>query len=213
MGIDGHLAALRRDGDRLAAAAALAGFDAEVLSAPGWRVRDLVTHTGCVPRWAASYLQAGHAEPRPIDGDGELVMPDGELLGWFRDGHAALVGTFANADPAVACWTLWRGAPSPLAFWARRQAHETAVHRHETAVHRVDAELALAASGQPGAGTEGERPAVPAAFATDGIDELLTGFYALRHRGLVRRRRSRCRSGPPTPTPAGRSGSARRPAR
>ncbi|WP_041259624.1 maleylpyruvate isomerase N-terminal domain-containing protein [Pseudofrankia inefficax] len=179
MGIDGHLASLRRDGARLAEAAALAGFDAEVPSAPGWRVRTLLTHTGCVHRWAASYIADGHGRPRPIEGDGELVMPDGELLlDWFRDGHAALVQTLANADPAVACWTLWPGAPSPLEFWARRQAHETAVHR-------VDAELALAASGQAGAGAAGEPAGVPAAFAADGIDELLGGFYALRHRGLV----------------------------
>ncbi|MBL7491803.1 maleylpyruvate isomerase N-terminal domain-containing protein, partial [Frankia sp. AgW1.1] len=178
MGIDGHLASLRDDGARLAAAAALAGFDAEVPSAPGWRVRDLVTQTGCVHRWAASYVQEGHGAPRPIEGDGELVLPDGELLAWFTDGHAALVDALANADPAVACWTLWPGAPSPLAFWARRQAHETAVHR-------VDAELALAASGQIYSGDAGEPSGVPTAFAADGIDELLGGFYAQRHRGLV----------------------------
>lgn len=175
MGIDEHLAALRGDGERMAAVAVRAGFDAEVPTAPGWRVRDVLTHTGCVHRWAASYLQAGHTGPRPIEGDGELVLPDDELLGWFRDGHTALLATLAGADPAVTCWTLWPAVPSPLAFWARRQAHETAVHR-------VDVELALAASGQAGAG---EPVGVAAAFAADGIDELLTGFYALRHRGLV----------------------------
>lgn len=34
----------------------------------------------------------------------------------------------------VDCWT-FLDAPSPLAFWARRQAHETAIHR-------ADAQLA-----------------------------------------------------------------------
>ena len=49
-------------------------------------------------------------------------------------------------------------APSPLAFWARRQAHETAVHR-------ADAESAA-----------GVLPTYPADFAADGIDELIMGF-------------------------------------
>lgn len=175
--IEDHLTALRRDGERMAAAAAAAGLGAEVPPTPGWRVRDLLAHTGHVHRWAASYLRTGNPSPAEIEGDGTLPVPDEELLGWFRDGHAALVDAFDGADPERSCWTLWPGAPSPLAFWARRQAHETAVHR-------VDAELALAASGRPDAGG-GEPAAVSAEFGADGIDELLAGFYARRHRGLV----------------------------
>jgi len=49
-------------------------------------------------------------------------------------------------------------APSPLAFWARRQAHETAIHR-------ADAESA-----------SGATPEYEPAFAADGIDELIMGF-------------------------------------
>ena len=43
-------------------------------------------------------------------------------------GHAALVETLSTADPGLVCAT-FMDAPSPLAFWARRQAHETAIHR------------------------------------------------------------------------------------
>ena len=46
----------------------------------------------------------------------------------------AVEDTLRTADPAVRCWT-FLPAPSPLAFWARRQAHETAIHR-------ADAQLA-----------------------------------------------------------------------
>jgi uncharacterized protein (TIGR03083 family) len=174
IGFDDHLAALRADGERMAAAAQRAGMGAPVPSAPGWRVRDLLTHTGCVHRWAASYVRTGFDQPRPIEGDGELVVPDDELVGWFREGHAALVATLAASPADARCWTLWP-APSGRDFWARRQAHETAVHR-------VDAELALAAENPvPGV----DQPAVGAAFAVDGLDELLTGFYARRHRRLV----------------------------
>src|SRR5215475_12644623 len=70
-----------------------------------------------------------------------------------------------SADPGMTCWTFLE-APSPLAFWARRQAHETAIHR-------VDAQQAAA-----GAGATGE-PAFAPQFAADGIDELIMGFLGL----------------------------------
>jgi len=55
-------------------------------------------------------------------------------------------------------------APSPLQFWARRQAHETAVHR-------ADAESA----------TGSITPFAPE-LAADGIDEMITGFAARKRR-------------------------------
>jgi uncharacterized protein (TIGR03083 family) len=88
------------------------------------------------------------------------AMPeDAALVDWFRDGHAGLVDALATAPGDLACWS-FLPAPSPLAFWARRQAHETTIHR-------VDAELA-------GAGPS----AVPAEFAVDGLDELLLCFFS-----------------------------------
>jgi len=82
---------------------------------------------------------------------------DPDLLAWFRAGHAALVETLSTADPGRR-YATFMDAPSPLAFWARRQAHETAIHR-------ADAESAL-----------GIRPGYPPDFAADGIDELIMGF-------------------------------------
>ena len=61
-------------------------------------------------------------------------------------------------------------APSPLAFWARRQTHETGIHR-------ADVE-----SGG-GAITPFDRAA-----ALDGIDELVGGFAARRSKGGAGRR-------------------------
>ena len=70
----------------------------------------------------------------------------------------------------MTCWT-FLAAPSPLAFWARRQAHETAIHR-------VDAQLA------EGTGPAGLDPFAPG-LARDGIDELIMGFGRRRSkRGL-----------------------------
>ena len=144
----------------LADAAERAGLDAAVPPCPPWQVRDLLRHTGYVHRWAAR-----HITERPgqvIDGPSEAEIlrggaADSELLAWFRAGYAALAETLATADPALECAT-FMAAPSALAFWARRQAHETAIHR-------ADAESAAGAT-----------PEYPAEFAADGIDELIMGF-------------------------------------
>ena len=164
-----HIRALDEEGRLLATAARKAGTDAEVPTCPEWRVRDLVRHTGAVHRWATAFLTEGHDAPRPLGSGPEL---DGDpLLAWFEDGHRRLVDTLRDAPADLACWS-FLPAPSPLAFWARRQAHETAVHR-------ADAESAL--------GGELTEPTVE--FAVDGIDELLLGFHA--------RGRSRARTGTP----------------
>jgi uncharacterized protein (TIGR03083 family) len=167
MRITDYIAMLDHDGRRLADAAERVGVDAEVPTCPGWRVRDLLGHLGGVHRWAASYVSTGRSEPFTREGRAEFAAPgdDDALLDWFRDGHRALVDTLTSADETVMCWT-FMPAPSPLAFWARRQAHETAIHR-------ADAELIIRAA-----------PAWDPAFAADGIDELLNGFLA-RPRGRL----------------------------
>ncbi|MFJ8635710.1 maleylpyruvate isomerase family mycothiol-dependent enzyme [Streptomyces sp. NPDC093568] len=161
--------ALDREGLLLAAAADEAGVDAKVPTCPEWQVRDLVRHTGMVHRWATAFVAERHTSYHP---DGGLPDLDGpELLAWFRQGHRRLVDTLAGAPADVRCWH-FLPAPSPLAFWARRQAHETTVHR-------FDAESARG-------GTPSE---IDAGFATDGIDELLRAFHV--------RPKSRVRSGEP----------------
>jgi uncharacterized protein (TIGR03083 family) len=162
METDQHIAALERDGDLLALAAERAGLDAAVPSCPPWRVRDLLRHVGYVHRWAARFVAEQLTQEVDDTSESELLRggpPDAELIGWFRDGHAALLRTLRTADPGVRCWTVLPG-PSCVASWARRQAHETAIHR-------VDAELA---AGQP--------TPTAADFAADGIDELIMGFFA-----------------------------------
>ncbi len=160
MEIAEHIAALRRQGEWLADAAERAGLDASVPPCAPWRVKDLLRHTGYVHRWAARHIT--ECPDQILDGPPEEEIlrggaDDNRLLAWFRDGHAALVQTLATADPAVECAT-FIAAPSPLAFWARRQAHETAIHR-------ADAESAAGAT-----------PEYEADFAADGIDELIMGF-------------------------------------
>ncbi|MEU6882530.1 maleylpyruvate isomerase family mycothiol-dependent enzyme [Streptomyces sp. NPDC046712] len=166
MKIDEHIEALDAAGRALADAAAEAGTDAEVATCPGWRVRDLLRHTTMVHRWATGFVTEGHTAYHPDGGEPDL---DGaELLAHFREGHALLVDALRAAPESLECWT-FLPAPSPLAFWARRQAHETTVHR-------ADAESALP-PGRPGP--------VNATLAADGIEELLRAFHA-RDRSRVR---------------------------
>jgi hypothetical protein len=76
-----------------------------------------------------------------------------------------LVQELARSPQGLSVPTAWPAA-SPRDFWARRMAHETAIHR-------VDAELAAAFGVTD----------FPADFAADGLAELLEGmgprYYAL----------------------------------
>lgn len=166
MKIEHHLAQLDEHGVALADAAEKAGLDAPVPTCPDWLVRDLLAHTGRVHRWATSFVAT--ARTAPPTSDAELATPpdDDELVDWFRMGHEALGHLLRTASPDVDCWA-FLPAPSPLAFWARRQAHETAIHR-------LDAESAV-----------GTVPTFATRFAIDGIDELLLGFFSRARSRLV----------------------------
>jgi uncharacterized protein (TIGR03083 family) len=161
MKIAEHIQVLDHDGRLLAEAAERAGLDAEVPTCPGWQVRDLLGHIGGVHRWAASHVAEGRVKPHSEAAQEAFfgTVEDAGLVSWFREGHRALVDTLAGADESVACWT-FLPAPSPLAFWSRRQAHETAIHL-------ADAEAAT-----------GSLPRWDPAFAADGIDELFNGFFS-----------------------------------
>lgn len=160
--IDAHVQAIHAHGAALADAAERAGLDAKVPTCPDWVVRDLVGHQGQVHRWAATYVSTGRTD---TDLGLEDVPADDALLTWYRDGHAGLVDAITKAPADLECWS-FLPAPSPLAFWARRQAHETTIHR-------ADAESAA-----------GKQLDVDPALAVDGIDELLLGFYS-RVRGRL----------------------------
>ncbi|WP_407554251.1 maleylpyruvate isomerase family mycothiol-dependent enzyme [Streptomyces sp. Pv4-95] len=165
MEITEFVESLRLDGGLLADAAQEAGAGARIPACPEWQMRDLVTHVGQIHRWATEFVTKGIQQPeRPVEAP---AMDDEELVSWLREGHHHLVLALDSAPADLTAWT-FLDAPSPLAFWARRQAHETSVHR-------VDAQQAAGASLTP----------LPSAFAVDGIDELLSGFHS-RDRSRVR---------------------------
>ncbi len=144
-------------------AAQRAGLDADIVTCAGWQVRDLLRHIGAVHQWAAAHIVDRRAEE--LEGDLEDVVggwpPDGDLVAWARERHDNLVTALNAADPDYPYWT-WRPAKSPLMFWARRQAHETAIHRAD------------AASAERGV------PSFSRPFAVDGIDELVLDVVGAR---------------------------------
>jgi uncharacterized protein (TIGR03083 family) len=162
---------LRAEGARMTAAARAMVADAPVPTCPEWVARDLIRHLGGVHRWATTVVAEARAEP-PGPSLEEIAggwPGDEELADWFEAGYLGLASALKVAPPDLRCWTFMR-APSPLAFWSRRQAHETAIHR-------VDAELAA------GRTVAHLSPFAPA-FAADGVDELLTCFVPRRSTGL-----------------------------
>ncbi|MEU8540407.1 maleylpyruvate isomerase family mycothiol-dependent enzyme [Streptomyces sp. NPDC048717] len=167
LSIDTHIDALDAAGTALVEAAAAAGPDAEVTTCADWQVRDLLRHMTKVHRWAAATVAGGLTSPHRPGEDTELDGDD--LVAYVREGHAHLVDVLRKAPADLECWT-FAPAPSPLAFWARRQAHETIVHR-------ADAASALGPLRAP--------DLVTPELATDGIDELLSVFHS-RDRSRVR---------------------------
>lgn len=156
-----HIAAVHDQGLALHAAADAAGLDAAVPNCPTWTVGTLVAHVGKVHRWATIFLREGAAATAGGTHPRTPTAPTDGLLDWYAEGHAGLVDALERAPEDLQAWTFIPGRPA-RAFWARRQAHETAIHR-------ADADSA-----------RGEVPSYPTAHAVDGIDELLAGFFARR---------------------------------
>lgn len=160
---DGYIAALRWNGAAAAQAARDGSFDEIVPSCPEWKLRDLLHHLGSHHRWVAGNLD--------VPPDGEMFPPraqapdDGAVADWLESGADALAAKLAAKDPATPCWT-WVPFDRSVGFWARRTAHETAMHRWDA---------------QNAAGTVDP---IEADLAVDGIDEYLGLLPAFRGRSF-----------------------------
>lgn len=175
MEVERLIDALRDEGRLLADVVEPQALDVPVPTCPEWRLRDLVRHVGGVHRWAATFVVGGR-ETSMDEAEERAIMEawpagDESLLDWYREGHAALVDALSRAPDDLSCWT-FLAAPSPRAFWARRQAHETAIHR-------ADAQSPTASI------TPSDTD-----LAADGVDELLFRFMARPRRLAIDRDRS-----------------------
>ncbi|MGB0114678.1 MAG: maleylpyruvate isomerase family mycothiol-dependent enzyme [Ilumatobacteraceae bacterium] len=165
-----YIAAVALEGERFARVAASGALDVPIGACPDWDMRGLVRHLGEVHLWAAANV----AFPSP----GWLRVPeladlarfwpdlasgwpdDGDLVSWYSATHTNLVDVLRHAPPDVQAFS-FLPAPTPLTMWARRQASEIAIHR-------FDAEQA-----------RGMESSFAPSFASDMLDELLSGFAPL----------------------------------
>ena len=129
-------------------------LDRPVPTCPGWTFRQLVTHLGRGHRWAAQIVATRATAPVPMRGvpDGKLPEDPAQHGPWLNAG-ADLVIEAVTAAGGDLVWTMT--GMRPAGFWARRRAHEAAVHL-------ADAELAA-----------GRNVDLAADLAADGVDEWL----------------------------------------
>jgi uncharacterized protein (TIGR03083 family) len=130
---------------------------APVPGCPEWDVAALVLHVGSAHHNAATIVgrRLDHHPSRA-----EMQPPaDAEPMAWLAAGTAELLEALRTTDPSTPVWTF--GPDRTAAFWARRMAHETMVHR-------VDVEQA---AGRPSE--------LEPAQADDALDESLHVFLPM----------------------------------
>jgi hypothetical protein len=135
------------------------GLAAPVPTCPGWTMADLVRHVGEVYLHKTLAMRLGDF-PGEQDWPTDLeARPPLELLDRT---YADLTAELTSRDPDSPAPSWYRPEPT-VAFWRRRMAQETLIHR-------LDAELAAqAAAGHPVSLVAGD-------LAADGVDEVLIRF-------------------------------------
>ncbi|MFH8343688.1 maleylpyruvate isomerase family mycothiol-dependent enzyme [Streptomyces sp. NPDC018045] len=104
-----------------------------VPSCPGWNVGQLLRHLGGAHRWAEEVVRTG-AEAPPPDGHFRDLSPYADenpavLDGWLGEGAALLAETLRTAGPGAEAWVPLPRLGPAAAFFARRMANETVIHR------------------------------------------------------------------------------------
>ena len=144
------VAFVRSEGEAIVSASRQ-GVDAPVPTCGDWTVADLCRHVGRVYAYVAHIVDhrltsASDVRPDPA--------PGADPVEWVAETLDDLVAALSGAAADTPMWN-WSSAPHVAAFWARRMAHESAVHR-------FDAQRA-----------HGVAQPVDADLACDGLDELV----------------------------------------
>jgi uncharacterized protein (TIGR03083 family) len=148
-----YVEVIASEGAALIAAAAQGPLDAPVAACPGWVALDVARHMGTTWRWATRIVAERRQAPGEFDPEPEDLAPD-EALEWLEGGLVPLLDALRSCPPEEPLWGFGL-RPRTAAFWRRRQAMETTVHR-------VDIELAIGISAS-----------VAPAIASDGIGEFV----------------------------------------
>jgi uncharacterized protein (TIGR03083 family) len=151
-----YLACLSSDYGHLRDAAAAADLAAPVPGCPGWTMADLVSHVAVVYLHKVTVMRTGEwPEQWPPPG-----LADEAPVPLLEQGYGQLMAEFSSREPAAPAPS-WYDPDQTVAFWIRRMAQETVMHR-------IDAEQAA------------ELPVTPvsANLAVDGVDEVLRVFLS-----------------------------------
>jgi uncharacterized protein (TIGR03083 family) len=149
-----YLECLAADHGDLRDAAASVELAVPVPACPGWTMGDLVFHVAEVYLHKVTVMRTGEWPEQwpPPGAAAEAPLP---LLG---RAYGQLIAEFSARQPADATPT-WYDPDQTVAFWIRRMAQETVIHR-------IDAEQAAGLPVTP----------VPDDLAVDGVDEVLKRF-------------------------------------
>lgn len=163
LGVEQYLTTLAEASDRLVDSAAEAGPATAVPTCPGWSVLDVVIHLGGIQRWAAAHVERSHERFDGLAAEQQGRDHD-DPLRWFAEGSAHLQQLLRAAPEDLLADFFLADAPPPRLAWARRQCHEATVHA-------IDVGSAVL-----GRVPRAEETPIRPELATDGVDELLTGF-------------------------------------
>jgi len=159
LGYERYCAEIRTQTDLLAATVKAADLAARVPSCPDWNLAQLLRHVGGVHRWIEEIVRTRATGPASDEGarqlSGRVDENPAVLAEWLTEGAARLAATLREAGPDAPVWTPVPRGPATPAFYARRMAHETAIHR-------ADATLAVGVAYE-----------LPEDVAVDALDEWL----------------------------------------
>ncbi len=167
MEIAEYIGFVKSEGDKFAAAAEQGALDVAISGCDGWDMRQLVRHLGLIHLWAAGHVAFPSDDWFDADDIPDMARywpelgsswpDDADLVSWYRQTNRNLVRVLESAPDGHECFS-FLPAPTPVTMWSRRQASEIAIHRFDAKNAR-----GIASQFEP-------------AFATDMLDELLSGF-------------------------------------
>ena len=131
--------AIRRHSEGFAQAAE-GNLYAAVEHCPEWSVADLVWHLTEV-HWFWATIVVEHLDAPPGESRRPSRASDDGLVATFRAGARRLADVLAAANPSAHVWT-WAPAQQDVAFVARHQVQEAAVH-HWDARHAAGGDLQI----------------------------------------------------------------------
>lgn len=120
------VATIRREGEGICSAGAV-DLEVKVPTCGDWTMRELLAHVASVYRRAATAV--GERATTEV---AWTAPPDDleDVSAYLAEALDDLVHALSDSDAETPVWN-WSGEDQTARFWARRMAHESAVHRYD----------------------------------------------------------------------------------